>query len=210
MAELRKKLNQKEQELLREADEFEEHNTKKVDHLLRLANGRAMNLSEHIQTIKEALVGMDHRQACEFYSKKYTEIHESNDTELPQLENISYQAQNKFQVKSQSINEILEKLQNFKLNVGSLNLQMNSLQDISNRRENFGEQRGKDTSNLPSNLYELGYKGNGSKPSVLKTMNKIKENFDPDSDFKKDQFYDPRPTRGPSFKNQSNNSLQRE
>ncbi len=51
--ELKENIDRKEQELMREADEFSEANTKQVDHPLRLANGRAMNLSEHIQSIKE-------------------------------------------------------------------------------------------------------------------------------------------------------------
>ncbi|CAI2366576.1 unnamed protein product [Moneuplotes crassus] len=209
--ELKENIDRKEQELLKEADEFQEQNTKQVDHLLRLANGRAMNLSEHIQTIKQALTNYDFKTACNFYSKKFSEINESSDTEIPQLESISRQAKNKFQIKSQNINDIIESLQNFKLNLGGLNLKMNPLEDISNKRQaaNF-EERPKETQGLPQNLFELGYKANSSlKTSVAKTMNKIKQNFVDDSP-QDHQFYDPKPTKGPSFRNTSSGSIQRE
>ena len=211
--ELKEKIDRKEQELLSEAEEFEDQSTKQIDHLLRLANGRAMNMSEHIQSIKEVLNNYDHQSACDFYAKKYQEINESSGTEIPQLETISSQAQNKFQVKADNINEIIEGLQNFKLNIGTLNLKMDPLQDSTNKRSSaIYEERGKmNGPQLPTNIFELGYKANSSlKTSVAKTMNKIKQNLvmeNPGSQ----QYFDPKPTKGPSFRNTVNsNSLQRE
>ncbi len=127
------------------------------------------------------------------------------------MESISAQSRNKFTIKSQGINSIIEDLGNFKLNIGSLNLQMNALEDISNKRPSATfEERGKDGTGLPQNLFELGYKANTSlKTSVAKTMNKIKPNFVDDSP--QNQYFEAsKPTRGPSFRENSTNSIQRE
>ena len=170
-----------------------------------------MNLSEHTQTIKEALNNFDQKAACEFYSKKYSEINESNDTEIPQLETISAQAQNKFSIKAQNINDIIERLQNFKLNVGNLHLQLEGNAEDHRRSTAIYEERGKmNGSNLPSNIFELGYKtASGLKTSVAKTMNKIKKNLVVDSPAESKGYYEAKLTKNPGFRN-TDNSIKRE
>mmetsp|Transcript_16352 Transcript_16352/g.14271 ORF Transcript_16352/g.14271 Transcript_16352/m.14271 type:complete len:287 (+) Transcript_16352:97-957(+) len=214
ITEIKDSILRKEQEMLREADEFGEQNTKQIDHLLRLANGRAMNLSEHTQTIKEALNNYDQKSACEFYSKKYQEINESNDTEIPQLETISAQAQSKFQIKAKNIDGIIERLQNFKLNVGNLHLQFEGNEADNRRSSSIYEERGKATnSNLPSNIFDLGYKAtSGLKSSVAKTMNKIKKNLVSEPQLDSNQYYEAKLQKNPGFRNTAgtDNSIHRE
>lgn len=203
-SDLKENIDRKEQELLREADDFEDQNTKQIDNLLRLANGRAMNLSEHTHNIKDVLNNYDQQSACEFYSKNYHGIRESNTTEIPQLEQIANQAQNKFLIKAENINEIIEGLNNFKLDVNSLHLNMDvNLDEPAYRRNTAAyEERGRMTvTQAPSNIFELGYKNNSSlKTSVAKTMSKIKQNLVVDNP-KQPPYYDPRPTKGTSFRN---------
>lgn len=57
--ELKQTIDQKEQEMLSEADAFIQKSTKQIDHLSRLANGRAMNLGEQIQAIDQVLSNYD-------------------------------------------------------------------------------------------------------------------------------------------------------
>jgi hypothetical protein len=159
---LKQHIERKEQELLREVDDFEEQNVKQVDHLLRLANGRAINLSEHTQSIKQVLNQYDQRTACDFYSKNYEHILDFNISDLPQLENIAHQAQARFQISAQNFNEIMEGLQNFKLDIGHLHLEMNTNfkeQPAQKRSVPAHEERGRMThSQGPANIFELGYK----------------------------------------------------
>lgn len=209
--ELKDHIDRKEQEMLREADEFEEHNTKQVDHLLRLANGRAMNLSEHTQTIKEVLNQYGHQAACDFYAKNYQQIKESNTSDLPQLDQLASQTQAKVQISSKNIQEIIEGLQNVKLEIGDLKLQLNSSYSAPKevrRNTAIFEERGKMTvSQGPSSVFDLGYKQGNLKSSVAKTMNKLKQNLvvSDDNYYNQENFkqntsyqYENQPKRGPA------------
>lgn len=199
---LRDNIDRKEQELLREADDFSDQNVKQIDHLLRLANGRAMNLSEHTQAIKEALNMYDHHSACEFYCKNYQQIKESNTSDLPQLDQIAGQTHKRFQISVHNINDILEGLHNYKLNIASLHLDINQPLDNSQSQQRR-EERGKGTNGglNSQSPYDLGYKNSsGLKSSVAKTMNKIKQNLVV-SERPQQQYYDYKASKGSAYKN---------
>ena len=165
-----------------------------------------MNLKEHIQSIKQIVNQYDHFGAWDFYSKYYNQIKESNNSDLPQLEAITAQTQSKFQINVQNMNQIMESLQAFKLEVGSLHLEVNSLsKDSTGLRKSAVayEERGKMNSMQSPNIFEIGYKNNSSlKSSVAKTMNKIKQNLVVSD--QKQQYYDFKPTKGSSFRNPAN------
>jgi len=190
-SDLKMNIERKEQEMLREADDFEDQNVKQIDNLLRLANGRAMNLSEHTHTIKDILNSHDHKAAWDFFSKNYEKIKESSTSDLPQLDQVASQAQARVNISSHNLNEILESLQNFKLDVSELGLKLQSNFTTSmtapdRRQTAIYEERGKAT-----NIFELGYNSNSTlKTSVAKTMNKLKQNM---------VYADPLPSKGPSF-----------
>ena len=175
--ELKQTIDQKEQEMLSEADAFIQKSTKQIDHLSRLANGRAMNLGEQIQAIDQVLSNYDPVAAWNYYAKNYDQIKDSNRSDLPQLQQILAQNQTKFEISAKNINEILEGLRSFKLEMNSLHLEM-QINNPERRTNTVYEERGKDSVPKQSmSVFELGYRQNSSlKNSVAKTMNNIISN----------------------------------
>lgn len=189
-SELRDKIDQKEQEMMKEADDFIDENTKQMSNLLRLANGRAMNLSSYVQSIKDVLQDYDPQATCEYFAKNHQSIKDSAKSGLPELQQISSQTQSKFQINTQNISDVLDEIKNLRVNFGSLNLEMKENAN-PHRGTAIYEERGKNMNShqqqqQPSqSVFELGYKQNSNlKSSVAKTMNNIMANVNKNSNFR--------------------------
>ena len=199
---LKRHIERREHDLLKEADDFLDQHIKQIEGLIKLANGRSMNLGEHIQSIKQVINQYDQLGAWDFYSKYFNQINQTSASELPQLEEITNHTQTKFQINVQNMNQIMESIQAFKLEVGSLQLEVsNTSKDVYDQRKSMAihEERGRMNSMQSPNIFELGYKNNTSlKSSVAKTMNKIKQNLVVSE---RQQYWDFKPSKGSSFRN---------
>lgn len=199
-SDLKENIERKEQEMLQDADEFIEGNTKQIDDLLRLANGMAMNLSELTGSLEDVIENYDQSAACDYYAKHYQQIRDASKTDLPQLQQISSQTQTKFLISARNINEILEGLQNFKLDIDSLHLEMQG-SNPAKRSTAQHEERGKNSgSQGPTSVFEMGYKEfSNLKTSVAKTMNKIMQNSEKQPQ-NQHPYYNLKAKKGAEFK----------
>jgi hypothetical protein len=183
---LRYNIERKEQELLEEVEAFEDDTSTQIDDLLKLANGRAMNLSEYTRTIKEVLNSKDTQLANEFYSKNHSQIQESLITDLPQLDQITNQVQPKILISAQNMASLLDSMQCFNSKIAPLHLQIstNLSQTLPSRnsatfsKAPYPLPASDNYKNPHSNQVFSHYDTNSLlKNSVAKTMDKLKQNY---------------------------------
>lgn len=125
--EIRHRLERKEREMLQQADHFTEQNLKEVDQMIRILNGRGMVLSQTINEIKGNMEGRDDCGLLDFFANNYAKIISGSESDLPQLKDISQQAQLKCNINTKSLNNFIEDLQGLQLEIQNTNAKMENL-----------------------------------------------------------------------------------
>lgn len=90
------------------ADQYADQKIKECDGINRILNGRVHTLQTGIDGIKDTLSTRDDAGVLEYFAMEFPKIAQSTDSDLPQLREISEQAQLKCNIETEKLNKFIE------------------------------------------------------------------------------------------------------
>lgn len=129
--------------MMHSADMFMEAKSKEIDGILRILAGRTHTLTGTIEDIKGNITERDDGGLLEYFALEFPRIAQSTDSDLPQLKEISDQAQLKCNIQTESLSKFIDQIQNMQLEITNMD---GEIHDVSDLRELYAEERGKSSS----------------------------------------------------------------
>lgn len=141
------------------ADMFMDVKIKEMDGIVRILNGRIHALQGNIDHIKDSLNKKDDAGILEYFALEFPKLAQSTDSDLPQLKEISEQAQLKCKIKTDSLNKFIEIIQAMQVEVNNFDGEIHDQTDIRDVYQSSLQAQNQDERGRGSVLYHAYSKG---------------------------------------------------